>query len=92
MSLRVRKDGRMFCAATNPKLEGDVYIDDALHYTMSVMHGVIVTYPEPRHTDSGGEWFWSNAAPEGCDMTRANARKMGHYPESWEEHEWTESE
>lgn len=87
MSLRIRPNGRMFCAATNPELTGDVYIDDALHYTMSAMHGVICTYPEPKHTESGGEWFWSNNAPGDADMTSPIANDFGRKPLAWDDHE-----
>lgn len=65
MALRIRKNGRIFCAAlTNPE-SGDTYIDDNLHYEMSVVHKVIVTYPMPKHEEMNGEWFWSGNVPEG---------------------------
>lgn len=73
MSIRVRKDGTMICAALSEPKPDDAYIDDALHYQMSVVHGVICTYPEPEHTNSGGKWFWSNSAPDGADMTFSKA-------------------
>lgn len=68
MAIRVRTSGKMVCAALSEALPGDTYIDDALHYHLSVEQGVICTYPMPRHVEEGGEWFWSGFAPEGCDM------------------------
>lgn len=58
MALRIRKDGRIFCAALHPPKDGDTYIDDGLHYEMSVIHRVIYTDPEPIHSQHG-EWWWS---------------------------------
>jgi hypothetical protein len=31
MALRIRKDGRIFCAALRQEEDGDTYIDDELH-------------------------------------------------------------
>lgn len=64
MALRIRQDGRILCAAIHPEEPGDTYIDDALHYQMSVEHRVIVAEPMERHRDSG-EWWWRNAVPAG---------------------------
>lgn len=66
MALRIRKDGRIFCAALTEAEEGDTYIDDNLHYEMSVEHKVLVTYPMPKHKETG-EWFWVGNAP--IDLT-----------------------
>lgn len=55
MALRIRKDGRILCAAVHVEEEGDTYIDDQLHYEMSVIHQVIVT--DDRHLEHG-EWWW----------------------------------
>ena len=66
MALRIRKDGHIFCARhTQPEI-GDTYINDNLHYKMSVVHGVITTYPMPEHTKTG-EWFWIGNAPDGME-------------------------
>ena len=64
MSLRIRKNGRIFCAAICLPEEGDTYIDDELHYEMAVKHRVIVTEPSERHL-LHGEWWWVNNVPEG---------------------------
>ena len=42
MSIRWRKDGKLLCAAKHDKKEGDTYIDDRLHYQLSVECKVIV--------------------------------------------------
>jgi hypothetical protein len=62
MALRIRKDGKILCAAMHPRQRGDTYIDDGLHYQMSVVHKVIWT--DDNHLDSKnkkghGEWWWN---------------------------------
>jgi hypothetical protein len=64
MALRIRKDGRILCAAIHPKEEGDTYIDDGLHYEMSVIHKVIGSEPADLHAKSG-QWWWLGNIPEG---------------------------
>lgn len=36
MAVRVRRNGRVLCAATHPSERGDTYLDDGLHYRLSV--------------------------------------------------------
>jgi hypothetical protein len=67
MALRVRHDGRILCAAIHPRHAGDTYIDDGLHYEMSVIHKVIVTEPAEAH-EKRGEWWWSGAVPAGIKI------------------------
>jgi hypothetical protein len=62
MALRIRQDGRIFCAALRPAEPGDTYIDDVLHYAMSVEYRVIVTEPAERHR-LNAEWWWRGAIP-----------------------------
>jgi hypothetical protein len=64
MALRIRKDGRVLCAAMHPVELGDTYIDDGLHYEMSVIHGVLVTEPMEHH-QTRGEWWWRGNIPYG---------------------------
>ena len=66
MAIRVRKDGTMWCAALTEAQEGDTYIDDGLHYRMSVDHGVIVALPMPEHV-AHCQWWWAHAAPPEAD-------------------------
>lgn len=35
MALRIRKDGRVLCAAIHPEEPGDAYLDDGVHYFLS---------------------------------------------------------
>ncbi len=64
MAIRIRKDGRILCAALHPKEPGDTYIDDGLHYEMSVIHKVIGSEPSERHMRSG-QWWWMGNVPDG---------------------------
>lgn len=70
MAIRVREDGRMFCAALSEPMDGDTYIDDALHYDMAVTHGVIVALPMPEHIKNC-EWWWVSAAPSNANFMMA---------------------
>lgn len=59
------------CAATHPEMPGDRYLDDGIHYRLSVELGLLVT--EPMHADSRnpgrgghevhGEWWWFDRVP-----------------------------
>ena len=62
MALRIRKDGRILCAAMHPEEPGDTYIHDGLHYTLSVEERVLVTEPMERH-ELRGEWWWAGNVP-----------------------------
>ena len=69
MAVRIRRDGRILCAAQHPEESGDTYLDDGLHYRLSVEFGVLVT--EPMFSPDGrgghakhGEWWWRNAVPD----------------------------
>lgn len=64
MALRIRKDGRIMCAAMHPKMEGDTYIPDGLHYQMSVINKVIGTECHENHSING-EWWWVGNIPNG---------------------------
>lgn len=64
MSLRIRKDGRILCAAIHPEEPGDTYIDDGLHYIMSVERKVIGTEEHEAHMKSG-QWWWIGNIPAG---------------------------
>jgi hypothetical protein len=66
MALRIRKNGRIFCAALTEVEKGDTYIDDELHYIMSIEKKVIRTYSMPKHAETG-EWFWSGNTPDGME-------------------------
>lgn len=68
MAVRIRRDGRVLCAAMHPAEPGDTYLDDGLHYKLSVELGALVT--EPMDSDVGrgghaahGEWWWRDEVP-----------------------------
>lgn len=71
MAIRVRKDGTMWCAALTKLEKGDTYIDDGLHYQMSVIHGVIVALPMPEHIKHP-QWWWANKAPKEANFIMVN--------------------
>lgn len=69
MSLRIREDGRILCAAMHPEEPGDTYLHDGISYMLTVVHRCIVT--EPWELDGGrgghsrhGQWWWADAVPE----------------------------
>jgi len=55
MSIRWREDGRLLCAAVTEPEEGDTYIDDKLHYQLSVISRAIVA--DIDH-EKNGLWYW----------------------------------
>lgn len=63
MALRIRKDGRILCAALHLAEEGDTYIHDGLHYAMSVENKVIGTEDYEKHIKHG-QWWWMGNVPE----------------------------
>ena len=63
MALRIRKNGRILCAAMHPEMDGDTYIDDGLHYQLSVIHKVLCTEPHEFHQHRG-EWWWIGNIPK----------------------------
>lgn len=67
MAVRIRKNGRIFCAAMRPEEPGDTYIDDGLHYQLSVENKVLVSEPMERHAISA-EWWWRGAVPEDVEI------------------------
>ena len=78
MAVRIREDGSILCAALHPAAPGDTYLNDHLHYTLSVRLGVLVT--EPMHADPGypgrgghanhGEWWWRHDTPADVVLER----------------------
>ncbi len=63
MAVRIREGGSpIVCAAMHPELPGDTYIDDGLHYRLSVKYGVLVSEPMERHA-LDGLWWWHDEVP-----------------------------
>lgn len=67
MAVRIRSNGRIFCAAMRPAEPGDIYVDDELHYHLSQIAGVLVSEPMERHAESA-EWWWHNSVPDGVEI------------------------
>lgn len=63
MALRIRRDGRILCAALSIPQEGDVYLDDETHYHLSVEKKVLVTSDNEHHMNNGGQWWWKGREP-----------------------------
>ena len=73
MAIRWRKDGTLLCAAHFDEEETDTYIDDRLHYQLSVELKVLVPvippvdeYPwidERGHTMTEERWEWCASPP-----------------------------
>ena len=57
MSLRWRKNGDLLCGAKHEAQEHDTYINDLLHYKLSVELKVVI----PRDNEhESGIWYWIN--------------------------------
>ena len=57
MSLRWRNNGDLLCAAKHEEYKDDTYIDDRLHYQLSVKLKVVI----PRDDENeSGVWHWIN--------------------------------
>jgi len=55
VAVRIRKDGSIVCAAKSDPEEGDTYIDDSLHYRLSVLEKVLI--PDKNEIENG-LWYW----------------------------------
>jgi hypothetical protein len=64
MAVRIRKDGRIFCASLSCPLPGDCYLDDGIHYELSVIQKVLITTSNEHHMKTGGEWWWKGQEPK----------------------------
>jgi hypothetical protein len=63
VAVRIRKDGKIFCAAMHKKEDGDIYINDKLHYYLSVEQKILVTQDWQEHKKHG-QWWWLNQVPK----------------------------
>ena len=63
MALRIRKNGVILCAAMHKEEDGDVYINDGVHYYLSVIQKIIVTESIEQHK-TRGEWWWKWNVPK----------------------------
>jgi len=55
MSIRWRINGELICAAMSDPEDGDTYIDDRLHYQLSVISRAIIA--DIDH-ETNGLWHW----------------------------------
>ena len=60
MSIRWRKSGELVCAAMSQEEDGDTYIDDRLHYQLSVISKTIIADIEH---NQNGLWHWIHGGP-----------------------------
>ncbi len=51
----------------HPEEPGDTYVDDGVHYHLTVEKKLIVTTPMERHKIFG-EWWWKGQVPEGIEI------------------------
>lgn len=63
MSLRIRENGDIFCAAMNKEEPDDTYVGDEIHGLLCD-NKMIVTTPEPEHSKTGGQWWWKGKEPK----------------------------
>ena len=66
MAVRIRQTGEILCAAMHHELPGDCYVDDGLHYELSVQRKILVTEPMELHEKSG-RWWWKGQHPPTTD-------------------------
>ena len=64
MSVRWRKTGELFCGAKSRAQKDDTYIDDRLHYELSVIQKVLVADLNER---KNGRWHWLHGWCESGD-------------------------
>lgn len=71
MAVRIRRDGRILCAAMHDPEPGDAYLDDGVHYLLSADARVLVTEPMELPAGEGlgghaahGEWWWRGRQPD----------------------------
>lgn len=72
MAVRIRSNGRILCAAQHPACPGDAYLDDDVHYELSVERRVLVTEPMSLPDGGGhaahGEWWWKGQEPNAAHI------------------------
>ena len=70
MAVRIRKDGRIFCAVLSAQEKGDCYLDDGIHYELSAVRKLLVTTENDYHIKNGGEWWWKGQEPKGIQIDK----------------------
>ena len=59
MAVRIRKDLTILCAAKSEEQEGDIYVNDGLHYVLSVELKVL--HPIARNSDGAEIWVFDTS-------------------------------
>ena len=70
MAVRIRLDGRILCAAINAAEDGDVYINDDIHYKLSVEEKILITTENEHHKLNDGEWWWKGREPKNIPIDK----------------------
>lgn len=76
MAARVRRNGRILCAATHPAEPGDTYLDDGIHYRLSVELEALVSEPmdpDPANPGRGGHRAHAATNPD-AEASRLSGR------------------
>ena len=89
MALRIRKDGRVLCAAMHEAEPGDTYLDDGIHYQLSAERKLLVTEPMEKHKDRGQWWWAGNVPPEITIDDYYRAKRQAH-PTAARRRRWSE--
>lgn len=71
MSLRWRVNGVLICGAKSAEEEGDTYIDDRLHYRLSLIIKVITPDDDEKET---GLWHWDEEEKWRCFLKDSSER------------------
>ena len=79
MAIRIRNDGRVLCAALHGQEPGDLYLDDGIHYRLSVELKVLVTTPFESHMQHG-QWWWANQVPLDVEIDQFYLEGVGPQP------------
>ena len=70
MAVRIRKNGKIVCAALNKEMPGDCYICDGLHYILSVENKILITTENDYHMKHDGEWWWKGQEPKNIKIDK----------------------
>lgn len=55
MAIRIRSNGDLICAAKSEPMPNDFYIDDGLHYMLSVIQKCLIA---DKNEETNGKWHW----------------------------------
>lgn len=81
--MRWRADGTLVCAAMRPEEPGDTYIDDRLHYELSVVQRCVIA--DVDHQENA-LWHWVHGDERAFLRALPERRHLGLGDESSEAH------